>query len=89
MLYQCLTPIKHIHDEICELQQSYNAKVAKHKTRPKVVVQFDEKTLAAFRKLGRAGGLIGGKARARKLTPEQRRNIARRAARARWRQNGH
>ena len=88
MLYQCLTPIKHIHD-LGELQQSYNAKMAKRKSRPKVVVQFDEKTLAAFRKLGRAGGLIGGKARARKLTSEQRRNIARRAARARWRKSGH
>jgi hypothetical protein len=35
--------------------------------------------------LGRKGGLKGGKARAAKLTPEQRSEIARRAARARWR----
>ena len=35
--------------------------------------------------LGRLGGMKGGKARAEKLTPEQRREIARRAARARWR----
>jgi len=34
--------------------------------------------------LGRRGGLKGGKARAAKLTPEQRREMARRAARARW-----
>jgi hypothetical protein len=34
--------------------------------------------------LGRRGGLIGGKARAAKLSPEQRREIAQRAARARW-----
>jgi len=34
--------------------------------------------------LGRRGGLKGGKARAKKLTPEQRREIARNAARARW-----
>ena len=34
--------------------------------------------------LGRLGGLIGGKARARKLTAEQRSGIARRAAEARW-----
>lgn len=34
--------------------------------------------------LGRLGGLKGGKARAAKLTKEQRREIARRAARARW-----
>ena len=34
--------------------------------------------------LGRLGGLKGGPARAAKLTPEQRREIARRAARRRW-----
>jgi hypothetical protein len=34
--------------------------------------------------LGRRGGLKGGKARAEKLTPEQRSEIARKAARARW-----
>ena len=35
--------------------------------------------------LGRRGGLKGGKARAAKLTPEQRSEIARKAAEARWR----
>lgn len=34
--------------------------------------------------LGRKGGLKGGRARAEKLTPEQRREIARKAAQARW-----
>lgn len=34
--------------------------------------------------LGRKGGLKGGKARAAKLTPEQRSEAARKAARARW-----
>jgi hypothetical protein len=38
--------------------------------------------------LGRRGGLKGGKARAAKLTPEDRRRIARRAAEARWGQRG-
>jgi hypothetical protein len=33
---------------------------------------------------GRKGGLKGGKARAEKLTPEERSESARRAARARW-----
>jgi hypothetical protein len=32
----------------------------------------------------RAGGLKGGKARAKTLTPEERRKIARAGARARW-----
>jgi hypothetical protein len=34
--------------------------------------------------LGREGGLKGGKARASKLTPEQRAEIARKAAQSRW-----
>lgn len=34
--------------------------------------------------LGRLGGLVGGKARAQKLSAEQRSDIARRAAEARW-----
>lgn len=34
--------------------------------------------------LGRLGGLKGGKARAAKLTPEQRKEIARKAAQSRW-----
>lgn len=33
---------------------------------------------------GRLGGLIGGKARAEKLTPEERKEIAKKAAEARW-----
>lgn len=33
---------------------------------------------------GRLGGLKGGKARAEKLGPERRREIAQKAARARW-----
>jgi hypothetical protein len=35
--------------------------------------------------LGRLGGLKGGPARARKLTKEQRSEIAKKAAQARWR----
>jgi hypothetical protein len=34
--------------------------------------------------LGRLGGLKGGRARANKLSPEQRKEIARKAAQARW-----
>lgn len=34
--------------------------------------------------LGRRGGLKGGKARAKKLTPERRREIAQNAAKTRW-----
>ena len=41
------------------------------------------KNLAAVA-LGKLGGLKGGPARAAKLTPEQRREIALKGARARW-----
>ncbi|MEW6531008.1 MAG: hypothetical protein AB1473_09245 [Thermodesulfobacteriota bacterium] len=37
--------------------------------------------------LGRLGGLKGGRARAKKLTPEERAEIARLAARARWKKS--
>jgi hypothetical protein len=33
---------------------------------------------------GRSGGLVGGKSRARTLTPDKRHDIAKLAARARW-----
>jgi hypothetical protein len=45
--------------------------------------QPDDKNPAAV-ELGQLGGKKGGKARAKKLTPEQRQEIARRAAQARW-----
>jgi hypothetical protein len=35
-------------------------------------------------KIGRKGGLAGGKARKESLTPERRKEIARKAAKARW-----
>ena len=38
--------------------------------------------------LGKLGGAKGGKARAAKLTPEQRSEIAKKAAQARWRERG-
>ena len=49
-----------------------------------VTMKLDLRVLKAIQELGRQGGLIGGKARARKLSAEQRREIARKAARARW-----
>ena len=44
----------------------------------------DEELRESARKLGRRGGLKGGRARAEKLTPEERKEIARKAAMARW-----
>jgi hypothetical protein len=37
-----------------------------------------------YKALGHAGGLKGGRARAEKLTPEERSEIARKGAQARW-----
>jgi hypothetical protein len=44
---------------------------------------YEGKNPAAV-ELGRQGGLKGGRARAEKLTPEQRSEIARKAAQGRW-----
>ncbi len=44
----------------------------------------DAKKNPAAVALGRLGGLKGGKARASKLTPEQRKESAQKAAKARW-----
>jgi len=47
----------------------------------------DEGKNPAAVELGRKGGLKGGKARAESMTPEQRRDSARKAAEARWRKD--
>lgn len=47
-----------------------------------------EERHAAAVTLGRRGGKKGGPARAKKLTPEQRKEIARKAALARWAPEG-
>jgi hypothetical protein len=39
---------------------------------------------AVMRMLGSRGGLVGGKARAKALSPAKRKAIAKRAAKARW-----
>ena len=46
--------------------------------------EVDEPEETGFTKRARAGGQRGGKARAEKLSPEQRSEIARIAATARW-----
>jgi hypothetical protein len=52
-------------------------RVVQHATEPQEPETSAQRT-------GREGGLKGGKARAEALTPEQRSQIARRAAQARW-----
>lgn len=48
-------------------------------------VPFEPEKDPAAVELGRRGGLKGGKARADRMTAEERRESARRAAQARWR----
>jgi hypothetical protein len=48
----------------------------------RIIVQLEKNPAAV--ELGRLGGRKGGKARAEKLSPERRREIARKAAEARW-----
>lgn len=52
-------------------------------TREEEKATVDPKQKAA-QESGRRGGLIGGAVRASKLTPEQRSEIARKAAKSRW-----
>ena len=47
-------------------------------------IETKPKSSIDFRALGRKGGLNGGKARATKLSPERRTEIARKAAQTRW-----
>lgn len=58
--------------------QEATGQVEPQPEKPKAKKNFDAKAL------GHKGGLKGGKARAEKLTPEQRKEIAQRAAKARW-----
>jgi hypothetical protein len=59
------------------------ASIVEDATNDQPAVDTSSKNPAAVA-LGRLGGLKGGKARAKKLTKEQRSEIARKAATARW-----
>lgn len=67
---------RRVLDEVVPDSEPPKKRAAKKKAEPK-------KNPAAVA-LGRLGGLKGGKARAEKLTPEQRKEIARKAAQKRW-----
>jgi hypothetical protein len=64
---------------------SLAAAIVAHSTSDEPEVDPDEGKNPAAVALGRLGGQKGGKARAAKLTPEQRSEIAKKAAQARWR----
>lgn len=61
---------------------AFIADQATNEDKPKEQEQ-PQKNQAAI-ELGRLGGLKGGKARAEKLTPERKKEIAQKAAKARW-----
>lgn len=61
------------------------AAIVAQSTSDEPVADPDEGKNPAAVALGRLGGQKGGRARAAKLTPEQRSEIARKAAAARWR----
>jgi hypothetical protein len=69
-------------DNIVEAAES-NLKSADSKSSRGTMKDAKQKNLAAVL-LGRLGGLKGGKARAAKLSAQERIEIARKAARARW-----
>ncbi len=62
------------------------AKSIVEKTTKEPSEEKTEKNPAAVA-LGRLGGLKGGKARAEKLSAERRKEIARKAAKARWKES--
>jgi len=53
-------------------------------TLPESEPEPEDPVKVAAREMGRRGGLKGGKARSEKMTPEERSESARRAAKARW-----
>ncbi|MCH6567879.1 MAG: hypothetical protein IH801_05860 [Nitrospinae bacterium] len=59
-------------------------KIVKSATKDKSEPDKDKEKNPHAVALGRLGGKKGGPARAKKLTAEQRKEIARKAARARW-----
>lgn len=54
-----------------------------------IPASVDEGKNPAAVALGRLGGLKGGKARAAKMTKSERQDIAKKAAKARWRKKDH
>jgi hypothetical protein len=67
---------------------SMAAAIVAQATSDEPVPDPDEGKNPAAVALGRLGGQKGGKARAAKLTPEERSDIARKAAQVRWNDSG-
>lgn len=72
--------------DISQLAADIVKEATQGKPKPKPEPEPDTRDPAAV-ELGRKGGLKGGKARATKLTPEKRSEIAKLAAAARWKKS--
>jgi len=70
-------------NDINEIAKSIVDQATQESTEKKPSEQKPEKNPAAVA-LGRLGGLKGGKARAKKLSAKRRKEIAKKAAKARW-----
>ncbi|MGD0854662.1 MAG: hypothetical protein ABSA18_02515 [Dehalococcoidia bacterium] len=66
----------------------HTLRVVEEATKDKQTIEVESVTIEGKNPnavaLGRLGGLKGGKARAEKLSPEKRKEIAQKAARKRW-----
>ena len=71
-------PLAYVNEKTLEIRNG----VTYDEVMPKKKLSAD--ALAYFAKMGRRGGLLGGKARAIKLSAEERQESARRAVQARW-----
>lgn len=76
-------PPKDVNVNAFEILQALTGETAKEEPTKKKKPAQPEKNPAAVA-LGRLGGLKGGKARAAKLTPAERKAIAKKAAKSRW-----
>lgn len=74
-------PTKKREDEAQAAVRAIDHVASKHEE-PEIEITDEMRAAAAA--FGRIGGKIGGPARAAKLTPSQRSDIAKRAAAARW-----
>lgn len=82
----CVPAIKLTKERLLEERSIINDKIKALD----IVLEMFDKSLPKVKNpdavaLGRLGGLKGGKARTEKLSPEERSEIAKKAAKARWR----
>jgi len=71
-------------EDLNELANSIVEEITEDEKPGKKPKPEDEGKNPAAVALGRLGGLKGGKARAKNMTPEERKEAARKAAKARW-----